>query len=160
MTDEEREREAARQDMEMYREDAVERLKAQIDLGKLLIQSLILVNGGAIIALFTLLGAQGDRLSIDANLLWRAFCWFIAGLVAALIAGLGGFMSQYCFHQASCTQTWREQGKLLRIPYDVDFMPMFRWGNRVLLTAIAVAVLSLICFGVGAASALAGTIGT
>lgn len=160
MTEDEAKREIARQDMLAYQEDAMERLRAQVDLAKMLIQSLILANGGAIVALFTLMGAQGDQLAIDPGHLRSAFQWFVTGLVAALACGFCGFASQYLFHLVSGIQAWIQQGKAMGVPYEREFMGMFTWGNRLVLIAMGLSAGSLIFFAIGAWAALSGALHT
>ena len=158
MTEDEIKREMARQDMEIFKQDATERLKGQIDLAKLIIQSLILTNGGAIVALFTLVAKKANGFTPAADQLWAAFAWFVAGLVAALLTGFGGFMSQFYFHIASSRQTWSEQAKALGTTYDKDHMPYFTAGNWILYVSIAAAAASVVFFGIGAWAALSGSL--
>ena len=62
------------------------------DLSQLGLRSLVLLNGGAVVSLFTLLG-HFDQLEIAGTQLWIAFASFAAGLVASLGTILAGFLS-------------------------------------------------------------------
>lgn len=159
MTPDEQAREAARLDYQTLMADAADRLKHQVDLGKGLLQSLTLVNGGAIVALFTLIGKQGDGLALDPMLLKRAFGFFIAGLILSLISGSAGFLSQLLFAGSSTLQAWEQQDVMLgRDVTKRHFQKPFKQGGWALVATIAAAILSAACFGLGSWSALSGVL--
>lgn len=159
MTEEERLREGARQDMETLFATANERLKFQVDLAKVVIQSLTVANGGAIVALFTLVGKQGESMIIDPALLKAAFAWFVAGLVTIILAAFGGFLSQYWYHISDLREGWHRQAEMLgNEPGKWDFKGPYARGNVALMAALACAFLSLFCFGMGGWDALSGAL--
>jgi amino acid transporter len=69
-----------------------DRRKAVSDIALLGMKNLILLNGGAVVALFTLLG-HFDQLTVSSALLQKAFSAFIIGAVLALSTILVGFVS-------------------------------------------------------------------
>ena len=82
-------------------EDTRERLRFAVTFAVTALNCLTLLNGGAIIGLFTFLGnAKGDTpFPLDPGLLWNSFCWFAIGLVCALVAHVGAYFSQNFFMQ-------------------------------------------------------------
>lgn len=160
MTPEEQQREAARLDYDALITDAADRLKHQVDLGKMVIQSLILVNGGAIVALFTLVGKQGANLPINPSSLTTAFGYFIAGLVCALASGFAGFLSQYWYALTSTMEAWQKQAEMMGQEYTgKDYNGTFVRGSIAIGLGLLLAAGALICFGLGSRSALIGVLG-
>jgi hypothetical protein len=89
--------EAYRNDLDLTRvshlyELARGRRKEVADLALLGLKTLILLNGGAIVALFTVL-AHFDQLTVVGWRLWVAFGVFCSGAVFALTSLLLGFLS-------------------------------------------------------------------
>ena len=107
------------------REQVLERIRSQVVFAEVAIKGLILVNGGAIVGLFTF---AGHRTAIQPNLatqLLGAFGFFSVGTVLALLACFFGFLGQRenyegCLrslwkHQARSLGQWREDGAELRL---------------------------------------------
>src|SRR3954471_9041 len=82
-------------DFEVAKADTLERLKFQADFAKVAWQSLSLVNGGAIVALFTFIG--NAKPTLDQHLIWIGFECFAFGLAINIASVLCGFMSQAYF---------------------------------------------------------------
>jgi hypothetical protein len=131
-----------------------DRLKFQVDFAQAALKNLTLVNGGAIVALFTFLGHDGERLNL--RLLWWSFASFSLGLIFVLAAFLAAFYSQLFFMNTSQYQMWNSQLEIVGRNPEHDFIAEFKKGNCALIVAIALAVLSLIVFVVGAGFALGG----
>lgn len=75
-----------------YLEDATDRLRFQHEYSIAGFKTLILINGGAVIALLTYAGNVKDGLE-PANLQW-AFIGYITGLVFAMSSYLTAYMGQ------------------------------------------------------------------
>lgn len=75
-----------------YLEDATDRLRFQHDYSIAGFKTLILINGGAVIALLTYVGNVKDGL--DATNLQWAFFGYIAGLAVAMAAYLTAYLGQ------------------------------------------------------------------
>ena len=136
---------------ESFRDEARERLRMQESLAQTCFRSLVLVNGGAIIALFSLLGSNAEIAhQVPGLQLWLAFAAFAAGLTATIVANLAGFFMQ--LHYASMTerQMWNKELELAgRVPA-YDFEECLIAGDRWENVAILSVGLSLVFFAVGA----------
>jgi hypothetical protein len=138
--------------------DARERLRQQLELALVALRSLILVNGGAIVALFTFVG--NSEASFDARAIWFAFTWFIVGLVLALLSLILGFVAQANYTSLSWSTAYEHQGVMLSIPIDFEKEKARenKFGNVAELSALAAAFLSLVFFAIGAGCALSGVL--
>src|SRR5438552_5652155 len=103
-------RHIAAMDFELAKADFLERLRFQADFAKVAWQSLSLVNGGAIVALFTFIG--NARPALDQHLIWTGFGCFAFGLAINIASILFGFMSQAYFMRATAFGGWNEQAKM------------------------------------------------
>lgn len=144
----------ARSDIENYRQEMADRLKFQVDFAQALLKNLTLVNGGAIVALFTFLGHDGNRFII--KLLWWSFTFFSIGLASALAAFIAAFYSQLFFMNATAFQMWNSQLQILGHSERHDQRPDYEKGDCALKVGVALAILSLVTFVIGAAFALGG----
>jgi hypothetical protein len=134
-----------------FRDEARERLRMQETLAQTCFRSLVLVNGGAIIALFSLIGSNAAiARELSGLQLWLAFAAFAAGLTATIVANLSGFFMQ--LHYASMTerQMWNKELELAGRAPAYDFEACLIAGDRWEKVAIMSVALSLIFFGVGA----------
>jgi hypothetical protein len=158
--DAEKIKEIAKLDYAAYRAESSERLKYQIDLAQNCIRSLTLINGGAIVAIFTLIGNMSDRSSflIDPARIWWAFGSFSAGLAFSIAAWFGAFFSQYHFGLCAEVQSWHEAEKMHGSSHNSDFMTHYRSGSRSFAVGVTLAVLSLIAFISGSWFALSGVL--
>jgi hypothetical protein len=131
------------------------RLKIASDLAVAGLRGLTLINGGAIVALFTVLGQHSstDLLGqLDRGLMFRSFSAFAAGLVFCLVAYLAGYWSQQVIsvyeqemvHHIYAVMTDRR-------PAEPKFV---RSGNILLYAAVTLAALSLLSFITGSSFAL------
>lgn len=153
MTPEERARETARLDYEDRRQESAARLQYQVDLAQALLKSLMIGNGGALLALLTFIGNVGagiDRLNI-----WWAFLFYGGGLVAVFVAFTGGFFSQHQFYFAAMQEAWNAQDAMLGKPPTRDISRSWKLGNLALFIAIIAAIASLAAFIAGSLFALA-----
>jgi hypothetical protein len=128
------------------------------ELALLGLKSLILLNGGAIVALFTVL-AHFDQLSVVGWRLWLAFSVFCTGVVFALCALLVGFLSANSnwfaeqsdaefiyFHNLGDVQTAEEK--------KADRQKAAKSGTRLWVSAAVLAAASVLAFAVGSGVAL------
>jgi hypothetical protein len=144
-------------DVESARVEMVERLKFQVGYSEAVIKALVLVNGGAMVALFTFVGnaSQANLFRFDIGQLWVAFALFATGISAALVAAVGGFFSQGFFYNVSQLDIWMAQEARLtgQTPKD-NRNPLMKWGRIFQYAGVASATSSMILFSIGAGIAL------
>lgn len=133
--------------------EAAERLKASLSLATSGLQYLTAVNGGAMIALFTLIGS--GKVKFDMSGLWIAFAFFAAGIVFSLSAYLFGHLAQDQFYLAAQSHAWNAQAILAGRAPVYDELKHKTRGSRLLIAAVSVAVLSLVGFIIGASATFA-----
>jgi hypothetical protein len=135
-------------------EDAIARLRFQHEFSLAGFRTLILINGGAIIALLTYAGNVLSR-GTAANLR-GAFLAYVGGLVATTAAYIFAYFSQGLFMDATglsaigvlgiSGEPEKQQTKIKKGT---------KRGNWCLLTAIVLTVLGLVGFVAGSAFAMA-----
>lgn len=148
---------AAKHDYETHRAESVDGIRYQVDFAQSLLQKLLLVNGGAIIALLTFIG--NAKKSIDFNCLWYGFAGFSFGIVCALIAYFGAFFSQLQFMSVTVDQMSNAQHRMYGREEPVtnhELERVSRNGNLALWLGVVLASLSLAGFIAGAFYALDG----
>jgi hypothetical protein len=149
-------RHVAALDYELAKADVLERLKFQATFAEIAWRSLTLVNGGAIVALFTFIG--NARPAIDHSLIWVGFGCFAAGLVSNILSIMAGFFAQAFYMKSTTSAAWNKQ--LEMHGYEPQYAEVQvgeqRAGDRWEWTAIITAVASLLAFVAGAACALQG----
>ncbi|MCG7350016.1 hypothetical protein [Sphingomonas sp. ACRSK] len=147
------------------RADAAERVKIQASLADGALKALLLVNGGAMVALFTFIGnllARADAKPLfDASKLWLAFACFVVGLGVALICHVLAFASQDRFYRQSMMEAWRLQEAAARqlstAPGEAE-LRTYRQGGLLYLAGVALSVVSILAFVLGCGFALAGVL--
>ena len=143
-----------------FRDEARERLKMQETLAQACFRSLVLVNGGAIIALFSLIGSNARIASeVSGGQLWFAFAAFAAGLTAIIVANLAGFFMQVHYASTTERQMWNKELELAgREPlYDVEAcLKAGEWWEK---AAVWCVILSLACFGLGSSLSILAFLG-
>lgn len=132
--------------------EAKDRLQFQVDFAQSAMRNLLLVNGGAILALLTALGNSTMR--YDPKGLWWAFFWFSLGLVGALAAYFAAFFSQYFFYNGTLFQAWNAQQDAHDLERSHDPIPLFLRGDRALIIGVGLATVSLSSFLIGSFVAL------
>lgn len=95
-------REIARSDMAFWQEETLRRFDALTQFVLSAWKGLMLVNGGAVVALLTLAGNAADR--VDGRALRHAFEGYGAGLVATLLSIVAAYASQSFYFQYSASQ--------------------------------------------------------
>ncbi|USA40213.1 hypothetical protein NCF86_03390 [Pelagerythrobacter marinus] len=88
--------------------DAHDRVRFQHEFSLAGFRSLILINGGAIIALLTYAGNALDRQ--DATQLQSAFLWYVAGLVTTTAAYVFAYFSQGAYMAVTYTEAMQQLG--------------------------------------------------
>ena len=144
-------------DHQFYASEAAERLKHQVALVERGLQSLMLVNGGALVALFALIGSSA-RLAIHPRYLWAAFAFFALGLVFTMLAHLGAFLSQGFYAQATMVQLWDAQREMHGLAPTRDPAGPHRKGRHAELGGIVAALLALRGFVIGCGLAFVGVL--
>lgn len=157
MTPEEQEREIARLDWEYHKQEVADRLRIQEGLGQTVLRGLTLVNGGAMIALFTLLGNGAVR--FDVGLLWVAFGAFVVGLVATIGANALAYLMQVQYTTAAANEMWNAAEKSLGAEPRHNPSAAFGRGQRFETAMVAAALAGLAAFCIGAGVALAAVAG-
>lgn len=152
-------RETARLDHEALQKDAELRLGYQVEFSHNALKALTLANGGAIVALFTLLGnVDNARLAVDAGLIWWAFAAFTSGLVCTFVASFGAFFSQSFYMLSSQQEAWEKQAEMLGAESKYDHLAEYQKGEKAEFVGIVAAILSLILFAFGGGFALASVL--
>jgi hypothetical protein len=138
--------------MKQNNEDARARLKVAGELAVSGLRSITIINGGSIVALFTLV-ARGD---IKPAGLVAAFAFFAAGVTASLMSTLVGYWSQQLivvYEQDVAAQTYEILAGLKpREPVFSEF------PNRLVVVATLCALAGIVCFVGGSLSALLAAI--
>lgn len=151
-------RAAARQNYDALTAEAMLRLQFQVSFAEQALKGLMLVNGGAIVALYTVIGNSG-AVSLDVGRLWAAFGCFVAGLVLTLLAYLGAFASQNFYYISSQLEAWNH---LIATQSDKlgthDHLTPYRQGYWAQIAGVGCASLGVLAFLIGAGFALAGVL--
>lgn len=145
----------ARLDYDAGRAEAAERIKHQIDLAAKGLSGLTLINGGALVALFTLIGSKPE-IAISMHFLWAAFACFAAGLASTIVAYFGAFVSQGQYYEVAETKSWNDQRIMFGLTAIVDPAPSLRRGLFAERLGVGSAVLALVLFIAGSGFALVG----
>ncbi len=144
------------QDYDLAVQDVQSRLQYQVDFAQTSLRGLMLINGGAIVALFTFIGNTSAQ--YDGTWIWRAFGFFVAALAATVLAGMGGFVSQALYMHTSIVEMWNFQDRMHGRPGERDLKRTHFWGNVAEFGAIGVAFVALVLFIIGAWCALSGVL--
>lgn len=142
---------------EQQSQEAAERLRFAIQFAQSGLQALTLINGGALVALFTFVGSA-TAVKFDLSAIWVAFACFAAGLVMNILAYLGAHFSQDQFYLSSQEGAWRAEQEIMGQPVTYDPVPGQRRGTLAQIAAIVAALLALISFIAGAGFALSGVL--
>lgn len=143
------------------------RLTTLTQLAMLGLQSLILVNGGALIALFTLI-AQGTRTPFIAHVypptLWCSFLGFVVGIISAIASIFVGYVSQLSLSEAEQLELISKKevqaGLADQTSNEKKKDSLIDRGNAILKGAIALNIISLAGFIVGSGFALYAALGS
>ncbi|WP_257554162.1 hypothetical protein [Sphingobium sp. CFD-2] len=124
------------------------RLTYQTDFAQAALKNLMLVNGGAVVALLTFIG--NSQATFDRAAMSVAFSSFIGGLLLGLAAYILAYFSQAFFMNMNALERSNTQFKMVMLdePHKTD--PTRRIGNCALYAAIGAAVGSVAAFGIGA----------
>lgn len=135
-----------------FRQESFERLRMQESLAQACFRSLVLVNGGAIIALFTLIGSNAAiARQAPGPTLWLAFAAFAAGLAATVFGNAAGFAMQVHYATMTERQMWNKELELAGRPPAYDVERSLYSGDWWQKAAVASVALALAFFGIGAA---------
>lgn len=140
-------------DMASETAESMERFKVAAELAKAGLHTLTIVNGGALVALFTLIGT--GKLAFATFPLWSAFSAFVLGIAAALVAFLAGHASQNEFYVTSAWKAQNLAAELAGREATNDVAASHAQGSRYLNVAISAAALSILLFVTGSGLALA-----
>jgi hypothetical protein len=138
--------------IDFYLEDATDRLRFQQEFSIEGFKTLILINGGAVIALLTYVGNAKDR-GLLGSFEW-AFGGYVLGVVAAVLAYLAGYAGQALIMRHSSFAALAVMGV-----HDLDEEAQTgreTRANRYIAGGIGLCVLSLIGFVGGSIAALCG----
>jgi hypothetical protein len=149
-------RHIAQLDFELAKLDVLERLKFQAEFAQTAWKSLTLVNGGAIVALFTFIG--NARPMLDQSRIWIGFVCFAVGLSTNIVSIMAGFLAQAFYMKTTTSAAWNKQAEMhgYAPQYADEQMREARIGDIWEVVAIAACVLSLVTFVIGAGFSLAG----
>lgn len=160
MTPEDREIELAKLEHEQLKQEFSDRLRIQEGLGTAGLKSLIIVNGGALIALFTFIGNVGAAGAIvDVNHVWRGFAFFVAALAAAIAAQVTAYFMQSKYGIATTYELWNAQSRIVGKPATYDHRAPHAAGNAFMILTAVLVVASFMLFCAGAGFSLSGVSG-
>lgn len=133
-----------------------QRLEFQHEYAQSALKTAVLVNGGAIIALFTFIG--NDRANVVGDGLWYAFAAFVAGLFFAQASYFGAFFSQANYMNLAFARAIRSRSALGNLRDETNWdeaeAAVETAGDRYLAIGLVCAILSLVGFVVGSGFAL------
>lgn len=139
--------------------DAQDRVRYQHEFSLAGFRSLILINGGAIIALLTYAGNALERQ--DAAHLQSAFLWYVVGLVTTTTAYVFAYFSQGSYMNAIYTEALQQLGLHGTGESEKrNAARIQRRGTTFICIAVLLVIASLISFVVGSISAMNSLIGT
>jgi hypothetical protein len=118
--------------LDITREQALETYKSMISIGTEALRALLLINGGAVVAILAYLGKASTAPSIAQDVL-TPIGFFIAGLVVATIAFLTTYLTQYhLFNDFFESERKKSQKHVLwlRVTILISFasVAFFAWG--------------------------------
>lgn len=149
-------REELIRDIESETAESMERLRTAADLAKSGLHTLTIVNGGALVALFTLIGT--GRLPFATGPLWSSFGAFVLGIAASLVAFLAGHASQNQFYLVSAHRSHNLAAELAGREPTAEVNSALKLGKTCLTIAVVSAAASIVMFVIGAGLALAAFI--
>jgi len=153
------ERDIAAHDHTYFREDAFRRLDAISQYALAIWKGLMIVNGGAIIALFTLISAGSVKL--NGAPLWWAFASFGLGVALTLFSNLAAYICQSSYMRQGAQTAWNALEHMHDRPGRWEPDKEYRMGAIWEYIALGAAGLALVCFVAGSWLALeAGLAGT
>lgn len=124
-----------------------------------LFRNLALINGGAIVALFTLIGNLDKvHLGINARLLWWSFGAFVFGLTITIAAQAASARSQFHLSLRAKRQAWNEQARIFGLPDEHDAKAPFERSERWLRLMWLASAGALAVFFLGALLAMSAVL--
>jgi|GEM_PF-1875180 len=139
-------------DAQFFREDAMRRVESLSQFAQSAWKGLMIVNGGAIVALFTLIG--GGHAEPDPAKLWWAFGAFVLGLGGTLGSNIAAYLCQSAYLRLSASSAWNAQEIMHDGSPRWDEEKEHRSGSIWEVVSLAGAGLGLGCFLLGAWLAL------
>lgn len=135
--------------------EATARLSYSIGFAQSGLQTLSLINGGALVALFGFV-ASSSAVTFDLAALWWAFGFFAAGLVFNICAYLGAHLAQDRYYIVAQYLVWNAQDEMADKAASHDPIPSYKSGSIAQIAAILCAILALAAFIAGCGFALSG----
>src|SRR4030095_14550207 len=86
--------------MGFRKEHAIETYRSLISISLAGLKTLMLINGGAVVALLTYLGPSPQGPNLAAHVLW-SLCAFVAGVVFCVAAFFGSYQTQFALYNES-----------------------------------------------------------
>lgn len=148
------EREIERMDYEASIKEAGDRLRFQHEIGLAAVRSILLVNGGAVVALLTFIGnTQGKFDGVDLS---RAFTFFCVGVVASLLSMWTAYIGQEWLSNMRTSIAWNYQENMRGKPSAHDFEKERKAGWILMSVSSAFVLTGVATFIAGAFAALSG----
>ena len=134
--------------------DSARRLEYATGFARGGLQALTIINGGALVALFTLVGGEA-RLHFDFGALWITFAVFAVGLTANIASYLCAYLCQNYYYLVAYEQADRARALAFGAAPEQDSITANHangvWAQ---LGAILAAIVALACFIGGCGTAL------
>ena len=138
-------REAERQHAE-----SLARLQHTIDYSRSGLHASLLANGGALIALFSLIAPQRDL----AAKLWGSGLAFAIGMSLTLAAWIAATLAQDRFQILATKNVWNEEARAAEREVAYDVARDYRLGMRLVVAAYTSVTIAVLGFIVGCLLAL------
>ena len=103
------------------KEHAIETFRSLITIAVAALQMLVLLNGGAIVALLAYLGQLSSRSDL-AGRVATPLAWFVAGLILAGLAFIGAYVTQLLLYGESVLKKKERHGIALRMTVIVSLL--------------------------------------
>ena len=147
-------------DYDTLKTEEAQRLGFQHEFAQAALKSAVLVNGGAIVALFTFLG--NDKAAVNPEWLFRSFGCFAFALACGLAAYLGAFLSQAFYMNMVAYRATESRNAMANLPNEEGHHEKKKReesrGNVSIIFGIGASVLSLVGFVGGSLCALLGLV--
>lgn len=139
-------------EVEFYANNVKDRLANQIQFVQEMLKNLTLVNGGAIIALFTLMG---NKVSINRDVAFLAFGGFGMGLIFTFGAWLAAFWCQERYARSGFELLMNAKRRALGAEEQPVTTHFSAGGDYAFQVGVALCILGLLGFIIGSFYALA-----
>lgn len=146
----------AQLDYENFKVEYLDRLRYQVEFAQSSLRGMMLVNGGALIALFTFIASSDAK--FDPTPIWWSFAAFSIGLAATVFAKMAAFFSMGDYLISTQYQMWNRQSLITGASDAWDGDSPWKRAQRWQLAAVGGITVGFVGFVAGSILALAGVL--